>query len=920
MLQVVDFKTATDTGRDNSDSIAPITNGESADQISLRRPTENNRSRTQTLRDIVLENVLRHDYGAYMLYGGGTITPSLGGGGDLIFSLSADLYVVPGATAGGAAGLPYVDSTKSELSVGTPGNNELIFTSVQKAYEGIAGSYVAASDVNKISVEITDTGALSITVVDRHILVTINAGTTTCAEVINLVNTDVAASLLVFTTIDITSSPANPCAVFDATTWGTDYTARFLRGGVPGVAHLITAAGLATFFSTVSNELDIGDTLAIAYDQLVDLTNTGGRLQSTSDNTNINVDTALFNTGRYPAKVPNCIPLCKRVSTDELLFVDGAVIKTGTPGTLWFDSYALTGAELGLLATPLTGWTQIQDGPDHNPPVTIRQALDNTDGRLQELFGDRIITTVGWTGSGKQYTGATGLQSAIDALKDIGGIILVEAGANTYTLTSNLTVTKPIWIRGLGKSSPTISITSGVTLTFSSAAHDSKLEGCSLTSAGGATAMVVMSCQRGSIEHCFVNGQIEITGEDCTVQQCKWQGWNVSVSSGLKVSGDNGHVESCYFTCITADSVALEQNSSYSTFKNITFMLGALGVKCLIRTSGADCVYENIVADGYFAVNTDTVDPVFYFYNATVRGFTVASSALGAYVRDMQLAFFQGCVVYNVDVNMDADHRWAPSHVSNFRACIEFNATDVYDSYFAIQIGTNINSASYTVIGTTSTTSAPTSIRNCYFLFNSTTDHANFNWGHFGVMTGTATGLIITDCFIQLNYDNWAGSCKLLLNVTNTTTIQNNTIKCFGNGPYDGSNPAIINLSGINNSVLDNVIRVDDDTDTEEIIRVDGAYAQIKGNRITRAITHAWPAIHLLGDFGVVSNNIMLEACTGADDILFDTCDSCICIGNICQSVAGSNPNISISYAGCTNMVPANEGLLAADNVVKVTP
>lgn len=389
MLHVVDFRTSTgDTGEPNSDSIQPYTNGESADQVTFRRPTENTRARTETMRQLLREHIMLRDLSdsGVLLNGGGTISVTAGTG--FIVAASSDFYVTPFATAGSGVDEPYTVSTKASLSVGT-GVNELVFTSVQKQYEG---STFPNADANAISIEIVDTGSLTVAVngasgEENNVYITIDSGTTTLNDVISAVAGHGTASLLVVASLGTTAVGTNPCQLWGPTEWAGDFTARFLRGGVPGVTHEILSGDLVSFFATTDNQLLKGDTLAIWYDKLVNTSTTGGRLQSTPENTNINVGGALFNTRVEPEKIPNCIPICKRIDDFNVIFINGAVISTSAPATLWVDSPHLTGAENGTLQT-LLNWDRIETGPDHNPPTTIRQALDNVDGRLDEILDE----------------------------------------------------------------------------------------------------------------------------------------------------------------------------------------------------------------------------------------------------------------------------------------------------------------------------------------------------------------------------------------------------------------------------------------------------------------------------------------------------------------------------------------------------
>ena len=69
----VDFKQGGDTGEDNVNSIQPISNGEPVNQVTLRRPDENLRKRTEVLKSSVLylDSRGREEHGSYISTLGG---------------------------------------------------------------------------------------------------------------------------------------------------------------------------------------------------------------------------------------------------------------------------------------------------------------------------------------------------------------------------------------------------------------------------------------------------------------------------------------------------------------------------------------------------------------------------------------------------------------------------------------------------------------------------------------------------------------------------------------------------------------------------------------------------------------------------------------------------------------------------------
>lgn len=605
-LQTIDFRTpGGDTGDRDLDSVEPIVNGESADQTAFRRPTEHVRARTELLRQLVRQRSLLSDAdgGNPIVVGGGTVTPVTGGGGELTFTLGANLYVMPLVSAGGDASAPYLTSTQASLVVGT-GVNEMTFTSQQKQFEG---STFPAADPNRISIELEDTGTLGITVEgatgdETHIHVTIDAGTTTIADVISQITGDATANALV-SAAATGGADTNTAPTFSTAQWGSDYTARFLRGGLAGVAHLLSPSALASFFGTTANELQEGDTLAIRYDQVVNESSTGGRMQSTPDNGNIEIGAALFNTRVSPEYAPNCVPICKRTSANDLTFVNGATITLGTPATLQFDSASQAGAEGGSLATPLS-WQRLTAGT-HAPPTSIREALDNADyhvdlaldeveaARSSTVFGAQasldarieavdtharavVTCTDGTSSTGGLYNGTAALQTAITALGGLdGGTILLRAG--TYEITTNLTTIRTLRIIGV-ESGVIISnrASSGYMLTFSgSTAAKSVVQNVSMTNGVGSSndmLATVSSADDLRVAQSNIEGRVSLAAARARFEQCQLLASTGSVLIVTSSSSDTYVGQSTVQTTLSGSRAAYV--SSSVTFEDCSFTAG----------------------------------------------------------------------------------------------------------------------------------------------------------------------------------------------------------------------------------------------------------------------------------------------------------------------------------------------------------
>jgi hypothetical protein len=390
-LYTVDFKTlAGDTGFEDGPSIDPIVNGEPAKEATLGRPDENIRVRSDEIRQLLTEQKQLNDLDRSMIFlGGGDLTFSGSAVVDTgTITAAASMFLLGMATPGGGGSPTFLDSTKSTVSAGTPSNNEIVLTSVRALYETAS---LTESRVNLISFEIIDGGTsapLTVTVEGSpavHIKVQIEAGVHTVQNVIDAINADGSALVLVLASLGAGSTSGNNAPTFSLTEWGSDLTARYLRGGAAGIAHEITSGGLSTFFGTAANQLQKGDTIAIEYDKVLNSTTTGGRLQSTPDNANINVDGALFNTRRNPEKVPNSIPVAKCIDDDTVLFANGKYLIKGLTSTLTTDAFSGGNAPVDS-----SSFLRLDIAPVTNiPPTTVQETLQNSD----DLF-DTILTEI----------------------------------------------------------------------------------------------------------------------------------------------------------------------------------------------------------------------------------------------------------------------------------------------------------------------------------------------------------------------------------------------------------------------------------------------------------------------------------------------------------------------------------------------
>lgn len=538
MRHIIDFRNTSDTGETDSDAIVPYNDGESANQTVLRRPIENTRTRSETLRTNVREHVIMRDVdrNTPCVWGGGTITfngtVAGGGGGDGKFTTTASLYVVPMLTAGDGVGTtsPYIASTKASLNVGSAGNNQVIIESVKKQFEG---SDLAKADVNRLSVEILNDTAESIALEGatgdvNNVKITIIFGTTTADDLIDLINNDATVSQYVSASLESTSTGTNAASLWGPTEWGTDYTQRFLAGGTAGIIHEVPTGSLSSFFAADSeNPLQKGDTLAIYYDAIIDDSGTGGVLQSTIENSNTSIGAGgLFNTRREPEKCPNAIPICKCIDDNTLLFVSGAYIIKDTPATLYADSSIETVSAEVVAA---------RDSATFGAKASLDERIEAVDTHAS------TVVTVGPTGSGRMYEGDSALYNALNAYKDAGAIIICDQ--HTYTLDASLTITRPIRIVGKGTDSLTQLSFSTNTITFSSTAERSSIINMYLNGSG-AGIQIAFNSAWSFMQHCKFNIQIQLNGANCIMVACE-----STVESKTSVIVDTGAPRSALYNC-----------------------------------------------------------------------------------------------------------------------------------------------------------------------------------------------------------------------------------------------------------------------------------------------------------------------------------------------------------------------------------
>ena len=345
----IDFTTSTDTGERNAASaIAPIANGEPANQATFNRPPENLRARTEMLRTSLEDQKYLQDTDVRWIITGVDDTgyahqyvkdwnKVIDGSPSGKFAVSDDIVLQPvsgiDADAKEVASWVLNDYSHAEAT--------FAFTAALKSYQGgnqlrivwQAGTAVTAtltgspqhiltityldgvSTVNQIAAAIA---VLGVTEIQNDDGLTLWSWTVSGAA--GYGSTLVAASM--FTTVPTDTNPA-------------DYTFTKNR---EREKHQITPAVLVSFFATAANRLtESGDTLAIYYPYLSDplaffaddTDRVGGRRQACTSapggTTYVIGVGQLFNSRVEPQKIPLSIPICRRIG-DDLFFVDGTLV------------------------------------------------------------------------------------------------------------------------------------------------------------------------------------------------------------------------------------------------------------------------------------------------------------------------------------------------------------------------------------------------------------------------------------------------------------------------------------------------------------------------------------------------------------------------------------------------------------------
>jgi hypothetical protein len=431
----LDYATNYDVGTDTVTAIQPVINGEVASQGILRRPSENLRGRSETLRAAVDELFYFRDKPTYLLgcAGAGKLDwdGTVAGGGTGVLNNTTELTISP---LGGA-----MANTKGVIGIGTAGTNRVNYTVPNGVY--------ATHGVNRWKVEHRPiTGQASIQVLispgpNYFILVTYDDTNNShdafaVAVAANLAIAGNAGTVGKLTasgdaiSSNAVSSSSGPVTFFDGVVSAT-------ISGTPTVdieAHTIPAGALGTL--TTSTPLVEDATILIAYRDLIEpdagdaldpkTVLAGGRAESNPARSNTNVVANLVILSGAVTDglhLSGAIPLV-RIISGVARFIDGTSVAGGyslTPGSalgVEFDASAFHG--------PTTTMT---NGGILTTDETIEDALLTIDTRLAQRRTATWTVTDSSASVGGDYDSVTAVIDAAEACGGGGGVVKVRRGS-----------------------------------------------------------------------------------------------------------------------------------------------------------------------------------------------------------------------------------------------------------------------------------------------------------------------------------------------------------------------------------------------------------------------------------------------------------------------------------------------------------
>jgi hypothetical protein len=685
--EFVDFNVGLgDNGEDNLAAIQPLSDGEGASQVIFRRPSENLRERTETLRDIAGELLYYRDYSHLMIeYTGGTITwngaapgaPPLGK-----ISVTAGNFTVTPMLA------PY-QAKKGTLSVGTPASNQVIYT--------VAAASYATHGMNAVTIKhLHSASAVSVTVTIsagpvKRIVVTLNTSdvTHTAAAVQTALAIAIAADTALAGRLTITTSAVPGVAAIALAETRLDTTADDEK-------HVIAGSDIQTL--TTTTPLQPGMGVAIWYKYVIEPAGfgadpkgglAGGRAESSGDRGTSTIPAAaLFVTHVSPDKIPGAIPLCRVGYNGQLIWYDGTRLEAGesfqfksptsvaalalssftttlagvTGGALvgyngsgfWADGVtAVTASTMetavdevvaDLAAFTATSPGAIRIGVDSptifsGSPITaigaggastaasgtVRSALDQLDSAVVARRGFTAVCTDGVASVGGDYNAAT-LFASMNTLGS--GKYFARRGA--YTTAVDLSTVYGASLIGEAQGLVTLAASTSVKLVASDAAAVNEFENVYFT-VSSATAKYNLAKHGLNIKNC--RAQAGVFTLDYVASSVPTR---VSID-GLLVDTDNS---------INADNAMLVTNAATAAAP-ITGNIKNLQIRRVNSLNAAGTAQRALNIEQLGTAGTNT-DDALTFENCIIdpsTGFGVAAGSVLRIAQSYQTLIFRGCLI-----------------------------------------------------------------------------------------------------------------------------------------------------------------------------------------------------------------------------------------------------------------------------------
>jgi len=421
--QYIDYTNGGDTGEVEPTSIQPILDGQRADETNLKRPSENLRSRTEIVRNALEEIKFLDDADRAMLLADGGIITWHGlsaGPNQGKFTITSNL-ILRSFLAPATCTPPKIEENFIRYrGITTP--------------SGIINPPRAYTNANKYTLRIEGAvdATLAITVAGapaNDFTLTLNTSSTPGVGTTRQQVVDLLQAVNVYHNAGFTAE-LNGGGGADILYPIDDVKDDLFvfSGAVDAEKHVITPAGLASFFTT--GVLVEGDTLCIWYDDLL-LPLYGGRRQSISEAPELKlyVDGNLFLLRLHPERLPYALPLAT-VQGSKLCLLNNAIFDEGESSTLTGEYVRRVGDTMsGNLSITVTGATTALTtvgGSSSSTGANFTGGATNGDGATGHGTGTgKGLVGLGGAGggagvSGTGGTGAPGI-SGIAGTGSVGG-------------------------------------------------------------------------------------------------------------------------------------------------------------------------------------------------------------------------------------------------------------------------------------------------------------------------------------------------------------------------------------------------------------------------------------------------------------------------------------------------------------------